>query len=197
MNSNHIQYQTVKTSDLIKDLENKNSEILKLNLKLQELERTRNEMLIDLESYETEFQILEQRFSARENELNDKLQISELEKKNLNNKLNYFQQINPSINMNYHLSSDHILSANKRQAEQLMSSNEKLDIFYDFYINLENVLMNKNSQKLVLLNLDSFALKFRVNQIVESVKDVINIKNEAQRGELNKDKNNNDNKSQK
>lgn len=194
MNSNQFASQTIKMSDLIKELEDKNSQILKLNFKIQELEKTRNEMLIDLESYETEFQIVEQKFIARENELNDKLQISALEKQNLTKKLDYYQQMYPGVNSIYH---EPLLIGNQKINDENRSLNEKLALFFDFYIQLENLLMNKISQKLVLQNLDCFALRYRFNQITEAVKGIINIKNEAEKSYSIYEKLNNENKSQK
>lgn len=43
------------------------------------MEKVKNEMLLDLESYENDFQIAEKKFLARENELADKIKILEME----------------------------------------------------------------------------------------------------------------------
>lgn len=197
MNINQNLSQSVKTSELIKELENKNSEIIKLNLKLQELEKTRNEMLVDLESYETEFQIAEKKSIAKENELNDKLHISQLEKQNLLNKLDYYQQMYPTSNPSVNNSNEHLLKGNSRMNEEIRSLNDKLEIFFDFYIQLENLLLNKNTQKIVLKNLDSFAIKYRSNLIIEEVKNISNSKNELLKNDLVEQNLLRDNKSQK
>lgn len=196
MNCNQILNQTVKTSDLIKELENKNEDILRLNFKIQELEKTRNEMLIDLESYESEFQIAEKKFTAKENELNDKLQISELEKQNLINKLDYYQQMYPVLNSNVNVQTKGYLRGNQINNEDINANYEKLNLFYDFNLQLESLLLNKSSPKIVLLNIDCSALKYRLNQIIEATKNIINTKNEDKTTDLIFEKNNNENKSQ-
>lgn len=63
----------------MKDLDLKNHEIVTLNKRIQDLEKTKNEMLLDLERYENDFQIAERKFFARENELSDKIKILEME----------------------------------------------------------------------------------------------------------------------
>jgi hypothetical protein len=91
-----------KVPELLKDLDNKNSEIISLNRKIKDLEKQKNEMLCDLEKYENDFHIFERKYISKENELNDKIKILEMEvriiiiiiiiiikiKKNLNLNLN-------------------------------------------------------------------------------------------------------------
>jgi hypothetical protein len=189
MNINHHLRQTVKTSELIRELENKNFEIIRLNLKNQELEKTKNEMLVDLESYETEFQIAEKKFNAKENELNDKFQINQLEKQNLMNKLDYYQQMNPCSNFNSNNSTEIFLKGNTKLNEDIKTLNDKLEFFFNFYVKLENLLFSKTGQKNVLQNLDSSAIKYRLNKITEEIKNIINAKNElVQEKSMNEDK---------
>ena len=66
-------------TDLLRDLDLKNNEIVLLNKRIQDLEKIKNEMLFDLEKYENDFQIAEKKYSSKENELNDKIKILELE----------------------------------------------------------------------------------------------------------------------
>jgi len=153
-------------------------------------------MLRDLESYESEFQIAEKIFFTKENELNDKLQISELEKQNLNNKLDYYQQMYSGLNTNYNVSVNNILQGNKNINDEICALNNKLDLFYNHYVKMESLLLNKRSQKIVLKNLDSFALKFKLNEISESIKNIISTKNDVKKADLVVEKNNGENKSE-
>lgn len=70
-----------KVGDLLHDLDAKNSEIVFLNKRIQELEKQKNDMFLDLEKYENDFQISERKFMSKENELNDKINILEMEVK--------------------------------------------------------------------------------------------------------------------
>ena len=79
-------------------IDNKNSEIIKLNIKIQELEKTNITMLQELENYENEFQLVQKKFSAKENQQKDKIQILEMEKLSLQNKLDYYQKLFPKEN---------------------------------------------------------------------------------------------------
>jgi len=65
--------------DLLRDLDSKNHEIVTMNKRVQDLEKVKNEMLLDLEKYENDFQIAEKKFNVRENEYTDKIKISEME----------------------------------------------------------------------------------------------------------------------
>jgi len=71
--------ESLKVSDLLKDIDNKNHEIIVLNKRIQDLEKVKTEMLMDLENYESDFQIAEKKFIAKENELTDKIKILEME----------------------------------------------------------------------------------------------------------------------
>jgi hypothetical protein len=68
-----------KFPDLLHDLDSKNSEIVFLNKRIKDLERQKNEMICDLEKYESDFQIFERKYISKENELNDKIKILEME----------------------------------------------------------------------------------------------------------------------
>jgi len=70
-----------KVLDLLHDLDTKNTEIVFLNKRIQDLEKQKNEMILDLEKYENDFQICERKFLSKENELNDKVNILEMEVK--------------------------------------------------------------------------------------------------------------------
>lgn len=71
--------ENFKIADLLRDLDSKNHEIVNLNMRIQDLEKVKNEMLLDLEKYENDFQIAEKKFSAKESELSDKIKILEME----------------------------------------------------------------------------------------------------------------------
>lgn len=68
-----------KVPDLLNELDSKNSEIIILNKKIQELEKQKNEMLLDLEKYENDFQLSEKKFLSIQNDLADKVNILEME----------------------------------------------------------------------------------------------------------------------
>ena len=176
LNSNQNSSQNFKTTDLIKDIDLKNSEIIKLNLKIQDLDKIKNEMLIDLERYEDEFQILEKKFLAKENELMDKLQISFLEKENLENRLEYFTKMYPSSTTE-NFKRDNSFSENKRLKEELIYKNERLEMFFNFYNLLQNLVLKKNTSLNVLQNIDTSAFKFRMNEILEELKKSFNENN--------------------
>lgn len=71
--------ENFKIADLLQDLDSKNHEIVALNMRVQDLEKVKNEMLLDLEKYENDFQIAEKKFNVRENEYTDKIKILEME----------------------------------------------------------------------------------------------------------------------
>ncbi len=177
MNYNQSFSHGYKTSELIRDLENKNSEILKLNFKIQELEKIRNEMLIDLERYENEFQLAEKKSTMKENELMDKIEISELEKHNLKKRLDYYQQMYPSMNSNFN-NFNEVNNHDKLMKEEMNIRNEKIDMLLNFYNNMQNIVLNKNTNANVLHNLDTFALKYRFNEILDALKNSTKLKSE-------------------
>lgn len=65
--------------ELLNDLDFNHHEISNLNKKNQDFEIIKNEMLQNLKKYEKDFQNVEKKFSARENELMDKIKIIEIE----------------------------------------------------------------------------------------------------------------------
>jgi len=74
--------ENFKIADLLRDLDSKNHEIIAYNKRIQDLERLKNEMLLDLEKYENDFQVAEKKFVSRESELTDKISILEMEVSN-------------------------------------------------------------------------------------------------------------------
>ena len=148
----------------------KNLEIISLNKRVQDLEKIKNEMLFDLERYENEFQAAENKFFNKEYELKDQLQIFELEKNNLLKKLDYYHQIFPSKNSNFNNPCELMSLDNKKILEELKIKNEKLELFSNFYIKLQTLLLNKTTQITILDNLDIVAFKYRFNEIIESIK---------------------------
>lgn len=79
-------YREESSSKLLHDLDTKNNEIVFLNKRIQELEKQKNEMLLDLEKYENDFQIAERKFMSKENELTDRVNILEMEVKKKNSR---------------------------------------------------------------------------------------------------------------
>lgn len=69
----------LKVIELLNDLDFNHHEISNLNKKNQDFEIIKNEMLQNLKKYEKDFQNVEKKFSARENELMDKIKIIEIE----------------------------------------------------------------------------------------------------------------------
>lgn len=177
MNFNPNLSQNIKNSDIIHEIELKNAEIVKLNLKVQELEKIRNGMLIDLEGYENEFAIVEKKFISKENELNDKLQICELEKQNLQMRLDYYQKLYPGItnNVNFDQGNDMFrIIENKKLKEEIKLLNEKLGMLTGFYNDMQNIVLKKNTNINVLHSLDNLSLKYRLNEVVEETKSLLN-----------------------
>ena len=84
---------STKVPDLLHDLDQKNSEIVFLNKRIQDLEKQKNEMFLDLEKYENDYQISERKFQSKENELTDKINILEMEVR----KLKIFNFLNSKI----------------------------------------------------------------------------------------------------
>jgi len=187
------------TTDLLKELHMKNNELLKLNNRIIELENTKYEMFVDLERYETEFQMVEDKFFNKQNELLDKIQILELEKENLSKKLNYYEQIFPATVTKNNCPSELFSLENERLLEELYFKEGKLKVFYEFYIQLQNQLFKKSTQINILENLEAIAFKYRFNEILECLKSLMstNSGNQIKESNLNLEKPINDKKSQK
>jgi hypothetical protein len=84
MSSPRSQIRDIRDSDtkisyLLNDLDNKNHEIVSLNKRIREIEKTKNEILLDMEKFENDFLIAEKKYNSRENELLDRINILEME----------------------------------------------------------------------------------------------------------------------
>lgn len=123
-------------------------------------------MIQELEAYEIDFQIAERKFLAKESAQNNKLEILELEKKNLLNRLEFFQKIYPSPNPYNKV----YVSENERMQEELAILNDKLSIYQSLYIEMETILMKKTTPMNILDNLDTFAIKIRANELIKEIK---------------------------
>lgn len=167
MNQSQNNIQNYKTSDLTQVIDQKNSEIIKLNIKVQELEKLKNRMIQELEGFENEFQIVERKFLAKENEQNDKLEILEMEKKNLQSRLEYFQKLYPSANTSHNKI---YMTENEKIKEEVLVLKDKLSIYENCYAEMETILLGKNTCMNIISNLDTFAIKFRTNEIIERLK---------------------------
>jgi hypothetical protein len=120
-------------------------------------------MIQELDGYENEFQIVERKFLSKENAQNNKIEILEMEKKNLQGRLEYFQKLYPSVNQSQNKI---FLTDSDRIKEENLVLIDKLSIYQNFYKELENILLKKTTCINVIKNLDSFAIRFRCEEII-------------------------------
>lgn len=157
--------ESLKTRQLLVELNTKNSEIVNLNSKIGTLEKTRNQMIIDLEEYQNIINNLEEKMHIKEIEYINKLRLSELENDNLRSQL---ESLNFSKN-NFNLSESMITKENTKLKEDLFNTTQKLDFYYYFYNDLQNVLLDKNTSKSLFNNLDEYDLKKKFHDIFDEI----------------------------
>ncbi len=66
-------------TNLLTDLDNKNHEIVSLNKKIMDIEKTKNEMVLEMKKYEDDIEDLENKYNQRENNLLNRINHLELE----------------------------------------------------------------------------------------------------------------------
>jgi hypothetical protein len=73
--------------------------------------------------------------------------------------------------LNY--SEEILTKENKKLREEAHNREEKLDILYNFFINMQHSIMNKTSNISVLQNLDILTLRSKINEIQEETFELI------------------------
>lgn len=70
-------------------------------------------------------------------------------------------------------SEEYITKENKKLREDVYAKDEKIDILFNFLINMQHSIINKTTSLTVMQNLDILGLRGKINDIQEGVQDLI------------------------
>lgn len=170
-----------RVRELINKLEQKNEENFNLRMRIEEVEQVKNNLMYDLDNLEQEYNISTRRFSNRENDLLDKVRFLEVEKSNLENRLNYY--------MKDRIGDDHLFNENRRLKQANLDMEIKIEMLTHFLNKVQNIIISKSSKVtpfVLLENLNSTTLRERLSQMEEQVEKLVQTKNTLLSKDTNK-----------
>jgi hypothetical protein len=172
LRKSHYDEERSNMIDLIRKLEIANEENLNLRLRLDEMEVIKNQMAEDLNELENEINISSRRFMNREMDLNDKINLLENERRQLQERLNYHINSNDTQMRNSVSTDEMLIRENRRLKQELTNREDKLESLTLFFNKMQNVLPNKilNDGGFVLLErLEPEKLKKKLDSMVQEV----------------------------
>ena len=82
-------------------------------------------------------------------------------------------QLNNNNKPKGNYSEEYITKENKKLREEVYAKDEKIDVLFNFLINMQQSIINKTTSLTVLQNLDLSSLRDKINNIQEGVHELI------------------------
>lgn len=184
--------ETYMKKDLFDELRDKNDTILGLNIKIKELEKSRNELLYSVERYENDLKFYQENFRIRENEYLEAIENLQIERNKMKKILEYKEKafdldqrtdLEKNVekrlnhqNKNYNNNSFENYYEIENEFKNKICNNDKykLDLFYGFYNQLENMVYNRVTSVVYLDKLDPNVINLRLEEIFKNILESFN-----------------------
>jgi len=159
---------------------------LSLNIKIKELEKNRNELLLAVNKYENDLKYLQENERIRENDYLEALENLHMERNNMKKMIEYKEN---SFDLRTPLEKnvEKRLTNNNNYDYQYDNDKHKLDLFYGFFNQLENLVLNKVTSVVYLDKLEANVLNIRLEEMLKNISGYISKINENKEGEKNND----------